>query len=211
MLGFFSDRAEVGITPFSLVHGSALMAAFEPEAGRPGCRLAIALVLGAFGTALAQGGGGGGGRRRRGRRRGWGRSRCNRRGIERRRPNWRECGSNGIRVRIEAVSPGTTGAGPKNQGGSGATGTGTDIDKSPSRKAVTTFTAIRTRFNATRVRSPRSWFSEFFLAGRSQRSQRASGIASPRPVPKSLRRRAGIADRAVRGRDTSSTLVDRAA
>jgi hypothetical protein len=153
MLGFFSDRAEVGITPFSLGHGSALMAAFEPEAGRPGCRLAIALVLGAFGTALAQGGGGGGGRRRRGRRRGWGRSRCNRRGIERRRPNWRECGSNGIRVRIEAVSPGTTGAGPKNQGGSGATGTGTDIDKSPSRKAVTTFTAIRTRFNATRVRS----------------------------------------------------------
>lgn len=85
------------------------------------------------------------------------------------------------------------------------------ISTNPLREAVTTFTAIRTGFNATRVRSPRSWFSEFFLAGRSQRSQRASGIASPRPVPKSLRRRAGIAERAVRGRDTSSTLVDRAA
>ena len=34
---------------------------------------------------------------------------------------------------------------------------------------------------------------------------------SPRPVPKSLRRTAGIVDRAVRGRETSSTLVDRAA
>jgi hypothetical protein len=103
----------------------------------------------------------------------------------------RACRSNGIRVGISGLTRPPPGAEPNNQRDSGTTGTGTgpttlarggvDVGSSASR------TCARSRTEA-RVR-----------------------CRSPRPVPKSLRRTAGIVDRAVRGRETSSTLVDRAA